>query len=87
MVSGTGLPSKPDPAVFLTAAERIGVTPQHCVVMEDALAGVGAARKAGMRCIAVTTTNPAEALQAADIVVTTLDQLSEDAFQRLLDGD
>ena len=87
VVSGTGLPSKPDPAVFFTAAERIGVTPRQCVVMEDALAGVGAARNAGMRCIAVTTTNPAEALQAADIVVERLDQLSEDAFQRLLDGD
>ena len=86
VVSGTGLPSKPDPAIFLTAAQRIGVSPQQCVVMEDALAGVGAARNAGMRCIAVTTTNPAEALQAADIVVERLDQLEEGAFQRLLDG-
>ncbi len=84
VVSGTGLPSKPNPAVFLTAADRIGVPPQQCVVMEDALAGVGAAKNAGMRCIAVTTTNPAEALQAADIVVERLDQLAEDTFQRLL---
>ncbi|MCB0206765.1 MAG: HAD family hydrolase, partial [Anaerolineae bacterium] len=85
VVSGTGLPSKPDPAVFLRAAERIGVAPSQCVVMEDALAGVGAAKNAGMRCIAVTTTNPAEALQAADIVVERLDQLGVDDFQRLLD--
>lgn len=86
VVSGTGLPSKPDPAVFLRAAERIGVTPRRCVVMEDALAGVGAAKNAGMRCIAVTTTNPADALQAADLVVATLEELDEEAFRRLLDG-
>ncbi|MEZ4769390.1 MAG: HAD-IA family hydrolase [Caldilineales bacterium] len=86
VVSGTGLPSKPDPAVFLRAAERIGVAPSQCVVMEDALAGVGAAKNAGMRCIAVATTNPAEALRAADIVVERLDQLDAESFQRLLDG-
>ena len=54
--------------------------------MEDALAGVGAARTAGMRCIAVATTNPAEALGATDIVVERLDQLGVEAFQRLLDS-
>lgn len=86
VVSGTGLPSKPDPAVFLRAAERIGVPPRQCVVMEDALVGVGAAKNAGMRCIAVATTNPAEALGAADIVVERLDQLGVEAFQRLLDS-
>jgi beta-phosphoglucomutase len=44
---------KPDPEVFLTAAERLGCDPRACVVMEDAVAGVEAARRAGMRCVAV----------------------------------
>lgn len=84
IVTGAGLPSKPDPAVFLRAADTLGVPPQRCVVMEDAVAGVEAARRASMRCVAVTTTNPPEALQAADIVIARFDQLGEDAFRSLL---
>ncbi|WP_414041656.1 HAD family hydrolase [Acidithiobacillus sp. M4-SHS-6] len=57
---------KPDPEVFLLAAQRLGFTPERCVVFEDAPAGVEAAKRAGMWAIAVTTTNPAEALQRAD---------------------
>lgn len=57
---------KPDPEVFLLAAQRIGVPTERCVVFEDAPAGVEAGKRAGMRVIAVTTTNPAEALQKAD---------------------
>eukprot|EP00898_Chlorokybus_atmophyticus_P009221 jgi/Chlat1/92/Chrsp1S03080 len=56
---------KPFPDIFLAAAESLGVPPEQCVVIEDALAGVQAARAAGMRCIAVTTTLDADALQAA----------------------
>ena len=54
--------------------------PESCVVVEDAIAGVQAARNAGMRCIAVTTTNSAEKLAAADIVVSSLNELSDKAF-------
>lgn len=46
---------KPDPEVFLVAARRAGVSPQHCVVFEDALVGVQAAKAAGMRCVGVGT--------------------------------
>ncbi len=84
IVTGASLPSKPDPAVFLQAAVTLGIPPQHCVVMEDAVAGVEAARRAGMRCVAVTTTNPPEALRAADIVIAGFDQLGEDTFRSLL---
>ena len=45
---------KPDPQVFQVAAERLGVPPARCVVLEDAVAGVQAARAGGMKCIAVT---------------------------------
>jgi beta-phosphoglucomutase family hydrolase len=82
LVSGHDLPGKPDPALFLKAARLIGVLPELCVVVEDAAVGVEAARRAGMRCIAVTTTSPAQALQAADLIVERLDQLPPDAFGR-----
>jgi len=80
IVSGASLPGKPNPDVFLEAARRIGAPPAACVVVEDAIAGVQAARYAGMRCIAVTTTNSALKLAAADIIVSRLDELSEEAF-------
>ncbi len=44
---------KPDPAVFLHAAEKLGVAPEHCIVFEDSLVGFNAAQAAGMRCVAV----------------------------------
>lgn len=66
---------KPDPAVFLLAAERLGAAPHHCVVFEDALAGIEAGRAAGMKVVAVATTHPPAALRAADHVVLRLDQL------------
>ncbi len=83
IVSGASLPAKPAPTVFFEAAQRIDVPPERCVVVEDAVAGVEGARRAGMKCIAVTTTNPAKALQNADIVVDRLGELPEDAFRRL----
>ncbi len=85
--SGSDLPPKPDPALFLQVARRLNVPPGRCVVVEDSVPGVQAARRAGMRCIAVATTNPAHRLAEADVVVERLDGLSEDAFRRLLAQD
>lgn len=84
IVSGFDLPGKPDPTLFLKVARLIGVPPQRCVVVEDAVAGVEAARRAGMKCIAVTTTNPAHELHGADVIVERLDALPLDTFERLL---
>jgi beta-phosphoglucomutase family hydrolase len=83
VVSGADIPGKPDPAVFLNAARMIEVPPQRCVVIEDATAGVEAAKRGGMKCVAVTTTNPPEALARADIVVERLDRLGVRAFKGL----
>lgn len=80
IVSGAELPGKPNPDVFLEAARQIGISPAGCVVVEDAIAGVQAAVYAGMRCVAVTTTNSAGDLAAADIVVDRLGELTEEAF-------
>lgn len=71
---------KPDPEVFLAAAARVGVEPVRCVVVEDAAAGIEAARGAGMKCIGVTTT----AALPADICVRSLADLGADAFDSLL---
>jgi beta-phosphoglucomutase len=71
---------KPDPEVFLTAAARLRVPPERCVVVEDAAAGVEAARRAGMRCIGVG--DPAVA--GADVYVTSLADLPPGAFEDLL---
>jgi beta-phosphoglucomutase family hydrolase len=67
---------KPDPEVFLTAAQQIGVEPGDAVVFEDALVGIAAAHAAGMRVVAVATTEPKEKLAHADWVVDRLEELS-----------
>lgn len=78
---------KPDPQVFLLAAERIGVPAARCVVCEDAFAGLEAARAGGMRSIGVATTHPAAALQGqADRVVHRLDELTVAGLRALVTG-
>ena len=72
---------KPDPQVFLVAAERVGVPPARCVVVEDAPAGLEGAHRGGMRAIGVRSSH---ADLRADIVVDTLAELPDDAFERLL---
>ena len=59
---------KPDPALFLMAAKRLGVLPTNSTVIEDAVNGVAAAKAAGMRCIGIASTFPASALAQADLV-------------------
>jgi len=73
---------KPDPEVYLTAAARVGVPPDRCIVVEDAAAGVQGARRAGMRSIGVNRNG--EHLPA-DIVVQSLELLSLDSFEKLLE--
>ncbi len=56
---------KPSPEVYLEAARRLGAAPADCVVFEDSLVGIQAARRAGMRAIGVSTAHPADELRAA----------------------
>ena len=74
---------KPNPEVFLLAAEKLGVEPGSCVVIEDAIAGVAAARKAGMKCVAVTNSHPRNSLKQADLIVDTLEDLSVNDLVKL----
>jgi len=80
LISAYAMPGKPDPAVFLEAASRLGVEPKLCTVVEDAIPGVAAAKYAGMKCIAVSTTHPRSSLSAADVVVDSLEELALSAF-------
>jgi HAD superfamily hydrolase (TIGR01509 family) len=67
--------SKPDPEIYLIAAQRLGVPPAACIAVEDAPAGVEAVKRAGMRCIAVTNSVAREQLYMADLIV---DSLADD---------
>ena len=58
--------AKPDPEVFLLAAQELGISPEYCVVFEDAKAGVEAAKRAGMGCIGIGT---GLELSEADIII------------------
>lgn len=75
---------KPDPEVFLKAAAQTGCQPQHCVVFEDAMAGIAAARAGGMKVVGVATTHPAAELTMTDRVVHRLDELQVDDLRELI---
>jgi len=60
---------KPDPEPYRRAAAALGVRPERCLVVEDTAGGVQAAKAAGMRCVAVTHSCPADQLRGADLVV------------------
>ena len=68
---------KPEPDGFLLAARRCGADPADCIVFEDAPLGVEAARRAGMRCVVLTTTLPAEAFAQFDNVIHIATDFSE----------
>ena len=71
---------KPDPQVFLRAADRLGLAPHQCIVVEDAAVGIEAARRAGIKTIGVSRGVPLD----ADVAVAALTELPADAFDRLL---
>ena len=72
--------SKPDPEVFLLAAKNIGIPPINCLVVEDAVAGIESARRAGMKALGIGTK---ERLPNADIVVPDLSAISTDQLLML----
>lgn len=76
---------KPDPQVFQLAAEKLGVPPEKCLVVEDAPAGIEAAKRAGMCCVGLTSTGrTAEQLHQADFVVDSLFKISPDTIRELI---
>lgn len=77
---------KPAPDCFLLAAERLRLPPSRCAVVEDAPVGIEAARAAGMKCIGLVGTHPAERLRAAgcDEVVERMHDINPDLVAQLL---
>ncbi len=75
---------KPDPQIFLLAAQKLGVKAKDCIVIEDAVVGVAASKRAKICCIAVTNTNPEESLREADLIIDTLEEITIDDLERLL---
>lgn len=83
VVSGKNLPSKPDPAVFLLAAQQLGMQSDVCLVIEDSIVGIAGAKVARMKCLAVTTTNMPLELTAADVILENLEFLSDSTLKSL----
>jgi sugar-phosphatase len=73
---------KPDPDCYLKGAAALGVEPRDCVVVEDAPIGAAAARAAGMRLIALTTTHRADQLEPADLILPDLTGLAVRVMER-----
>lgn len=77
---------KPHPQLFLTAAERMGIGPELCLVIEDAPNGVEAAKAAGSKCIAVTNSTSAENLNNADLVCNSLEEIDIEKVKNLIEA-
>jgi mannitol-1-/sugar-/sorbitol-6-phosphatase len=75
VTAGDVVDGKPHPEPYLKGAERLGVKPADCLVIEDAPAGIRSAHAGGMKVIALASTYPASALGEADAVVEKLDQI------------
>ena len=84
LVSGETVPlGKPAPDIFLKAARELNIPPTHCLVIEDAVAGVEAAHAAGMRCIAVAGNRDLPGLRKADLVVKSLTEVGVERIRNL----
>lgn len=75
---------KPDPEVFLSGAEKLGLPRQRCIVIEDAFAGIEAAHRAGMKVVGVATTNPVDSLTMCDLAVVSLEEVTPHRLSKLL---
>ena len=80
---------KPDPEIYRTAARRVGVTPERCVVFEDAFSGIEAGLRAGMKVIALATTHTREELAhtGANLIIDDFTQLTVDTMISLIISD
>jgi HAD superfamily hydrolase (TIGR01509 family) len=74
-IAQVGHKGKPDPAIFLYAAQQLGSRQDQCLVIEDSPYGITAAKRAGMRCLGLATTYGSEMLAEADVVVQSFGQI------------
>jgi beta-phosphoglucomutase-like phosphatase (HAD superfamily) len=83
IISGSRIPGKPDPKVFLRAAAALETSPSRCIVIEDSLAGMQGALAGGMKCITVATTHPISAFAQASLALDRLNDLTVEQIQSL----
>jgi beta-phosphoglucomutase len=76
---------KPNPQIFLKAAERLNMPPEKCVVFEDSLAGIKAANSAGMKVVAITTGHTAAELHPVNIVINDYSELTVQKLAKLFE--
>lgn len=75
---------KPDPEIFLLTAEKLGVEPKECLVFEDSVAGIEAAKRAGMKVVGIARDSKhAKDLKEADFVITSYAQISPEEISNL----
>lgn len=75
---------KPDPEIFILAAERIRIPPSHCLVIEDSTSGVAAAKAAGMRCIGYAgLPHNRQDLSRADIIIKDFSEVTNEVLEQL----
>jgi len=72
---------KPDPEIYLVAAKKLGLRPEECLVVEDAVSGVKAGKAAGCKVLAVLTSFPSEKLKEADWICNSLAEVPEEAIE------
>jgi HAD superfamily hydrolase (TIGR01509 family) len=72
---------KPFPDIYIKAAERMGLNPQECLVVEDAVSGIRSGRSAGCRCLAVTTSFRADELHEADWIYKSLLEVPDEVLE------
>jgi beta-phosphoglucomutase len=80
---------KPDPEIYLKTANKLGVDPAACVVFEDSFVGIEAAKRAGMKCVAIASTFSAGDLRRvtrADLIVPSFETVSLQTLHHLFDG-
>ncbi len=80
--------AKPDPEIYLRTAEKLRLAPANCVAFEDSFVGIESAKRAGMKCVGIASTFPAEELRRqtqADLVVKGFKELSIPRLRKLFD--
>lgn len=75
---------KPDPEVFLKAADKLKIPANNCVVIEDSIHGIKAAKRAGMKVVAIATTLSANEIPDADLIINDFDGLDFEQLRKLL---
>ncbi len=81
--------AKPEPEIYLKTADKLGISPSACAVFEDSFVGIKAAKRAGMKCVAIASTFSAEDLRRetqADLIVPSFEAVSLQTLHHLFNG-